>query len=123
MRSAYACNSRIFNETLSNEWTGGIIVKIPKKGYLRDCDNLRGICVLPAISKIIAKVILERIRNALISTVDAERAGFRAGLSCTDHIKSVRIIREQCKEFRSDLHMIFMDFFLVWEKIWPFEAQ
>ena len=98
------------NETLPNEWTDGIIVKISKKGNLRDCDNWRGICVLPAVSKIIAKVILERIRDPLISTVDAEQAGFRAGSSCTDHINSVRIIIEQCKEFRSDLHMIFIDF-------------
>ena len=50
--------------------------------------------------QITAKVILERIRDPLISTVDAEQAGFMV----------VRIIIEQCKEFRSDLHMIFIDF-------------
>ena len=49
----------------------GIIIKITKKGNLRDCDNWRGICVLPGFSKIIAKEILERIRDPLISTVDA----------------------------------------------------
>ena len=73
------------------------------------CDSWRGSCVLPAVSKIIAKVILERIRATLISTVDADQAGFRAGSSCTDHINSLRIIIEQCKEFRSALHMIFFD--------------
>ena len=93
------------NKTLPNEWTVGIIIKIPKKGNLRDCDNWRGICVLPAVSKIISKLILERIRDPLISTDDADQAGFRAGSSWTDHINSVRIIIEQCKEFRSDLHI------------------
>ena len=86
------------NETLPNEWTDGIIVKICKKGNLRDCNNWRGMCVLPAVSKIIAKVIFERLRDPLISTVDAEQAGFRAGSSCTDHINSVSI--KECKEFR-----------------------
>ena len=33
-----------------------------------------------------------------------------ASLSCTDHFNSVRIIIEHCKEFRSDLLMIFTDF-------------
>ena len=38
------------NETFPNEWTDGIIVKIPKKGNLRECDNWHGIFVLPVIS-------------------------------------------------------------------------
>ena len=97
------------NESLPNEWTDGIIVEIPKKGNLHDCDNWRDICILPVVSKMIAKVMLERIRDLLISTVDAEQAGFRAGSSHTDHINSVRIIIEQCKEFRSGLHMILID--------------
>ena len=71
---------------------------------MHDSDNWRGICVVPVVSKIIAKVILERIRDPLISIVDAEQAGFRAGSSCTDHFNSVRIIIlvVQYKEFRSD---------------------
>ena len=47
----------------------------------------------------------------MISTVDPEQAGFKAGSSCTDHINSVSIIIEQFKEFRSDLHMIFIRIF------------
>ena len=73
---------------------------------MRECDNWHGICVLPAVSIIIVKVIVERIKDPLISTIDAEQVGS----SCTDHINSVRIIIEQCKEFRSDLHMVFNDF-------------
>ena len=39
------------NETIPNEWTDGIIVKIAKKGNLRDCDNSRGIRVLPVVEQ------------------------------------------------------------------------
>ena len=77
---------------------------------LRVYDNWCGIRVLSALSKIIAKLILERIKEPLISTIDAEQAGLRASSSCTDHINSVRIIIEQCKVFRSKLHIVFIDF-------------
>ena len=70
-----------YNESFPSEWTDGIIIKIPKKGNLRECDNWRGVCVLPAFSKIIAKVILEHIKDPLISTIDAEQVGYRAGPS------------------------------------------
>ena len=77
------------------EWTDGIIVKVPKKGNLKICDNWRGICVLPAISKIISNIILDRIKDHLYSTIDREQAGFRPGSSCVDHINTLRIIIEQ----------------------------
>ena len=63
------------NESFPSEWTDGIIIKIPKKSNLRECDNWRGICVIPVVYKIIAKLILERIKDPVISTIDAEQAG------------------------------------------------
>ena len=33
-------------------WNRGLIVKLPKKGDLRECTNWRGITLLPVISKI-----------------------------------------------------------------------
>ena len=58
------------SEAFAEECTVGIIVKIPKKGNLKICDNWRGTCVLTAISKIISKVLLDRIKDHLYSTID-----------------------------------------------------
>ena len=90
------------SEAFPEEWTDGIIVKIPKKGNLQICDNWRGICVLPAISKIISKVRLDRIKDHIYSTKHREQAGFRPGSSCVDHINTLRLIIEQSAEYRSD---------------------
>lgn len=98
------------NETFPSEWKNGIIVKIPKKGNLTECNNWRGICVLPTVTKIITKIILNRLKEHLEISINEEQAGFRAGSSCTDHINTVRIIIEQCVEFRSPLHLMFVDF-------------
>ena len=86
-----------------------IIVKIPKKSNLKICENWRGICVLPVITKIIFKFILDRIKDHFYSTIDRQQAGFRAASSCI-HINTLRIIIEQSAEYRSDLHLIFVDF-------------
>ena len=56
-------NASWISEKFPDEWNEGFIVKIPKKGDLRDCNNWRGICVLPAIAKVIAKIILERLKT------------------------------------------------------------
>ena len=65
---------------------------------------------MPAISKIISKVILDRIKDHLYSTIDREQTGFRPGSSCIDHINTLRLIIEQSAEYRSDLHLVFVDF-------------
>ena len=77
------------SEALNEEWTDGIIVKIPKKGNLKICNNWRGICVLPAISKINSMVILDRIKDHLYFTIDREQAGFRPGSSCVQSSSKV----------------------------------
>ena len=97
-------------EAFPEEWTDGIIAKIPKKGNLKICDNWREICVLPAISNIISKVILERIKDHLYSIIGREQAGFRPGSSCVDHINTLRLIIDQSAECRSNLHLVFVDF-------------
>ena len=97
-------------EQYPQEWTEGIIVKIPKKGDPRDCNNWRGICVLPSVHKIVTKVILDRLKEHLYNTVDAAQAGFRPGSSCADHINTIRIIIEQCAAYKVDLHLLFVDF-------------
>ena len=65
---------------------------------------------MPAISKIISKVILDRIKDHLYSTIDREQAGFRPGFSYVDHINTLRLIIEQSAEYRSDLYLVFVDF-------------
>jgi len=44
-------------------WKKGLIVKIFKKGDLRDCNNWRGVTLLPVISHIFCRMLLERIKR------------------------------------------------------------
>ena len=50
---------------LPEDWTEGVIVKIPKKSTLNNCDNWRGITLLSVPSKILAKIIIQRIADTV----------------------------------------------------------
>ena len=96
------------SEAFSEESTDDIIIEITKTYNLKIFDNWHGICILPAIVKIItkAKVILDRIKDHLYSTIDREQAGFRPGSSCVQHINMLRIISEQNTELNTVLSEI-----------------
>ncbi|RXN12130.1 endonuclease-reverse transcriptase [Labeo rohita] len=93
-----------------HDWNKGIIVKIPKKGALSDCNNWRGITLLSVPSKILAKVIIQRISDAVDKSLRNEQAGFRRGRGCIDQIFALRNIIEQCTEWQRQLYINFVDF-------------
>jgi hypothetical protein len=95
---------------IPDDWSNGIIVKIPKKGTLRDCSNWRGITLLSTPSKILTKIIIQRISEATDQQLRAEQAGFRKGKGCTDQIFALRNIIEQCTEWQRQLYINFVDF-------------
>ena len=47
--------------TVVDEWRDAVIVPIPKKGDLKECDNWRGISLLDVAGKLFARVIQERL--------------------------------------------------------------
>lgn len=96
--------------TVPEDWRTGYIVKLPKKGDLSMCQNWRGIQLLSIPSKILARIILERLKIIVDGKLREEQAGFRQGKSCTDQIAALRIIVEQSIEWQTSLYVNFIDF-------------
>ena len=86
----------VWNEmVIPKEWTTGLIIKLPKKGDLSNCNNWRGITLLSLTSKIMSRIIHKRLLNALDETL---------------RIFTLRQILEQSHEFNSPVYANFVDF-------------
>jgi hypothetical protein len=85
-------------EEIPRDWKEGIIVKVPKKGDLTECSNWRGITLLNTSSKLLTRIMLERMKMEIYKKLRESQAGFRAKRSCTNHIATLRIIIEQSTE-------------------------
>jgi hypothetical protein len=95
-------------EKIPKEWEG-LIIKIPKKGDVSNCNNWRGITLLSTPSKILTRIILNRIQNTVERCLRKEQAGFRKHRSYVDLINTLRIILEQSVEWKVILYMTFID--------------
>ena len=60
--------------------------------------------------KVLCKIILERMKDALDGRLRDEQAEFRKERSCCDQIAALRIIVEQTLESNTGLYMVFVDF-------------
>ena len=95
----YSLFSKIWEkEEVPAQWKEGIIIKL-KKGDLRDCSNYRGIMLLSTPGKVLNRILLERMKEAVDPKLRDQQAGFRRNRSCADQIASLRIIVEQSLEW------------------------
>ena len=106
----YLLNQVWTTEEIPADWKKGLLVKLPKHGDLSQCGKWRGITLLSIPSKVLTKVLLERMKDTLDQTLRDEQAGFRKERSCTDQIATLRIIVEQTIEWQTSLYICFVDF-------------
>jgi len=95
---------------LPEEWKQSIIVPIYKKGDKTDCNNCRGISLLPTIYKILSKILLSRSIPYAEEVTGDHQCGFQCNRSTTDHIYCIRQILEKKWEYNEAVHQLFIDF-------------
>ena len=76
-------------EKLPEEWKESIIVPIHKKGDKSDCNNYRGISLLPTTYKILSNILLSRLIPYAKEIIGDHQCGFRHNRSTIDHIQGV----------------------------------
>ena len=98
------------DQKVPKEWKEGIIIKIPKKGNLADCNNWRGITLLSVTGKVFCSILLKRLKDEIDLKLREEQAGFRKNRSCSEQIFTLRNIIEQSLEFQQSMIINFIDF-------------
>ena len=95
---------------LPQDFKDAKIVTIFKKGDRSQCGNYRGISLLSAADKILAKVLLSRLQQAANKILPESQCGFRANRSTIDAIFTLRQLQEKSIEQQRPLFMVFIDF-------------
>ena len=90
--------------TIPPDWKRGLVVPIWKgRGDRRDCGNYRGITLLSVPGKVLAHLLLMRIRGHLLETQRPEQSGFTPKKSTIDRILALRVLAERRREFRQGM--------------------
>ena len=87
-----------------------LIITLPKKGNLQQCQNYRTISHISHRSKVMLKIILNRLKPQAEKIIAEEQAGFRTGSSTTEQIFNLRILCEKYLQYQQDLCHVSIDF-------------
>ena len=64
-------------EKLPEEWKESIIIPIHKKRDKTDCNNYRGISLMPTTYKILSNILLSRLIPYVKEIIEDHQCGFR----------------------------------------------
>ena len=82
-------------EELPGEWKESIILPIHNKRDKTDCNNYRGITILPTTYKILSNILPSRLIPYAEEIIGDHQCGFRRNRTTTDHIFCIRQILEE----------------------------
>ena len=99
-------------------WTQSLIITLPKKGNLQHCQNYRTISLISHPSKVLLKILLNRLKPQAEKIIAEEQAGFRAGRSTTEQIFNLRVLCEKYLQHQQDLYHVFIDFKKAFDRVW-----
>ena len=87
-----------------------MIVELPKKGNLSNCNNWRGITLLSIPGKVLSIILLNRLKDSIDLKLKEQQAGFRSNRSCSEQIFRLKNIIEQWIEFQQTILLNFVHF-------------
>ena len=96
-------------------WTQSLVITLPKKGNLQLCQNYR---TISHPSKVMLKIILNRLQPQEEEIVAEEQAGFRAGRSTIEQIFNLRILSQKYLQHQQNLYHVFIDFKKAFDRVW-----
>ena len=90
--------------------TQSLVITLPKKGNLQQCQNKRTVSLISHSSKVMRNIILNRLKPQAAKIIAEEQAGFRAGRSTTQQIFNLRTLCKKHLQHQQDLYHVFIDF-------------
>jgi len=54
-------------EDVPADWSRGVIIPVPEKGCLSDCNNWRGITLMSVPGKVFCSVLLNRLKDEVVT--------------------------------------------------------
>ena len=99
-------------------WTQSLIITLPNKGNLQLCQIYCTISLISHPSKVMLRILLNRLKPQAEKIIKKEQTGFRAGRSTTEQVFKLRILCKKYLQHLQSLYHVFVDFKKAFDRVW-----
>ena len=86
-----------------------VFIPVPKKGNAKECSNYRTIALISHASKVMLKILQDRLQQYVNRELPDVQAGVRKGRGAKDQIANICWIMEKAREFLKNIYFCFID--------------
>ena len=79
-------------------------ISIPKKCNAKECTNYHTIALISHASKVMLKILQDRLQQYVNYELPDVQAGFRKGIGTRDQIANICLIMEKAREFQKNIY-------------------
>ena len=77
------------------DWKRSVFIPVPKKGNAKECSNYCAIALISHTSKVMVKILQDRLQQYVNRELPDVQAGFRKGRGTRDQIANISWIIKQ----------------------------
>ena len=85
-------------------------IPMPRKGNAKECSNYCTLALISHASKVMLKILQDRLQQYVNSELPDVQAGFRKGRGTRDQIANIHWIIEKPREFQKNIYFCFIDY-------------
>ena len=92
------------------DWKRSVFIPILKKGNAKECSNYSTIALISHASKVMLKILQDRLQQYVNCELPDVQAGFRKGKGTRDQIANIYWIIEKAREFQKNIYFFLIDY-------------
>ena len=92
------------------DWKRSVFIPIPKKGNVKECSNYHTIALISHASKVMLKILQDRLQQYMNYETPDVQARFRKGRGTRDQIFNICWIIKKAGEFQKNIYFCFIDY-------------
>ena len=111
------CNTIYNSGFIPVDMKQSIFVTLPKKPKAQNCTEFRTISLMSHVTKLLLKVIQQRITDKIDNEVSRLQSGFRPGTGTREGIFNLRTICERAIDVQKDVYICFIDYTKAFDRV------
>ena len=113
------------NSQWPQDWKRSVFIPITKKDNAKECSNYHTIALISHTSKVMLKVLRDRLQQYVNRELPDVQTGFTKGRGTRDQIANIHCIMEKGREFQKNIYFCFIDYTKAFDcvdhnKLWKF---
>ena len=115
------CNIIYNSRMIPTEMKHSVFITLPKKRKAMICTEFRTISLMSHVTKLLLKIIQQRMANKIDKEVSRLQSGFRRGTGTREGIFNLWTICERATDVQTDVYICFIDYTKAFDRVKHFK--